>query len=351
MINSEIRILLNDGASNKMQGETLEKLVKWILHAHQYEVKENLHFTGLEIDLFAKHKHKKETLYVECKAKEKVLSGEIKNFLFNVYHKEPDYGYFISTKEIEQQAGALIEEIQNDPKYKNVTFFEPAKIIEILKEASYIKEPSSIPYHIVTKRILCLTYLGDYVVYIVNESAVLPTGVIIVDAHNNEDILDDKVLELLYAKIVEIKSLKQEYLKIERTEQLERKSILGNEIENISEVQSSVKWHDYLPASTKHFVGRDQLRTQFFDFFKEVANDITDKRVFYLTGKSGWGKSSLMVEIKERCRNNYYKNRFFAVAIDSRSATSDNFVALSFERLIRNAIKSEFLDWTDKKID
>ncbi len=343
MVNSEIRILLDEEASAKQQGEVLEKLVKWILQSHQYDVKENIHFTGLEIDLVASHRHKKETLYVECKAREKVHSVDIKNFLFNFLHKEPDYAYFISTKEIEQQAGALIEEIRNNSKYKNVTFFEPGQIIDILTESFFIKEPSEIAKRKVTKRILCLTYLGDFFVYVINDSAILPTSVVIINANTNDDVRDEDVINLICNKIVEVKTLRQEFLHLQAQDQPERKASLGNEIENISEVQSSAKWHDYLPASSKHFVGRDHLRTQFFDFFKEVANNATAKRVFYLTGKSGWGKSSLMVEIKERCRNKFYKNRFFTIAIDSRSATSDNFVALSFERLIRNASHSGFI--------
>jgi hypothetical protein len=343
MLNSEIKVILDEGTPNKFQGEVLEKLVKRVLQAHQYEVKENLHFTGLEIDLIATHKHKKEELYVECKAKEKVTSDEVKKFLFNIHHKRPDYGYFIRTKEIEQQAGALIKELEKDERYRNVSFFEPSQIIDILKEANFIREPTIPLAKKVTKRLLCLSSKGDYLIYILNDSSILPTGVIIIDANENKDIHDLKELEFLRSRVDEIKSLKQEYLALSNKNVSEKKSSIGTEIENISEVQSSEKWHDYLPASAKHFVGRDQLRNQFFDFFKDVANKNTEKRVFYLTGKSGWGKSSLVVEVKERCRNTYYKNRFFAVAIDSRSATSDNFVALSFERLIRNALKASFL--------
>lgn len=347
MINSEIRILLDENSTTKAQGDVLEKLVKWVLQAHQYEVKENLHFTALEIDLIAKHKHKNETLYVECKAKDKVSSAEIKNFLFNVLHKKPDYGYFIRTKEIEQQAGALIEELKDDSRYRNVSFFEPEQLIKILKESNFVNELENIYRQKVTKRILCLTYKGDFFVYVINDSSILPTSVIIVDAHTKEDVLNEEILSLLSSKIIEITNLKQEVLQFAKSEIIERKSKSIEEIENISEVQASTKWYDYLPASSKHFVGREQLRNQLFDFFKDVSTNNSEKRVFYLTGKSGWGKSSLMVEVKERCRNQFYKNRFFSIAIDSRSATSDNFVALSFERLIRNASKSGFIGPTE----
>src|SRR5690606_38926093 len=38
-----------------------------------------------------------------------------------------------------------------------------------------------------------------------------------------------------------------------------------------------------------------------------------------------------------------YKNKFYSLAIDSRSALSSNFVALAFEKLLKNAIKEGFV--------
>src|SRR5690606_26090485 len=116
------------------------------------------------------------------------------------------------------------------------------------------------------------------------------------------------------------------------------------EFETISEVQESENWYDYLPASQKDFVGRADIRSNILDFFISIQNNKTQKRVFYLNGKSGWGKSSLVSEIRGRCRNKYYKNRFYTVAIDTRSASSNNFVALSLEKIINKAISDKFIE-------
>lgn len=62
-----------------------------------------------------------------------------------------------------------------------------------------------------------------------------------------------------------------------------------------------------------------------------------------MNGKSGWGKSSLVLEIKGRCKNKHYKNKFYPIAIDTRSANSDNFVALSFNKIIQNSYKDGFI--------
>ncbi|CDS91377.1 conserved hypothetical protein [Sphingobacterium sp. PM2-P1-29] len=101
-----------------------------------------------------------------------------------------------------------------------------------------------------------------------------------------------------------------------------------------------------MPASSSrnHFVGRDEIRRDVFSFFKEIEDTKTDKRIFYLNGKSGWGKSSFVLEIKGRCQNKHYRNRFFTVAIDTRSANSDNFVALSFNKIIKEAYEQNFIE-------
>ncbi|WP_319561038.1 hypothetical protein [Marispirochaeta sp.] len=91
------------------------------------------------------------------------------------------------------------------------------------------------------------------------------------------------------------------------------------------------------------FVGRKTIEDEILDFFNNVLSNKTDKRVFYLDGKSGWGKSSFLNEIKGRTRNKHYKNKYFAYVVDSRSANSQNFIALAFSKMIEKAAKSNFI--------
>ena len=296
----------------------------------------------MEIDLIAKHKYRNETLYVECKAKEKVKSDELSKFCFNVEFKEANFGYFFRTQDLESQAGALLDEIRKKEKYKNLTFFEPTDIIKQLSDANFIFEPASkLKNFRISKKFLAVTYFGDYLIYIIDESNLIPTKFIVVDAQNNDIFIDEENIRLLKDEIEEIKNL----ILIENAV---ASSSNANqiEVENISEVQESEYWFDYLPASSerKHFVGRDVIRTLILEYFKEIQTNKSQKRIFFLNGKSGWGKSSLILEIKGRCRNKHYKNKFFALAIDTRSATSDNFVALSFNKIINSAYEHNFLN-------
>jgi len=140
---SEIKIILQEGSSNKAKGNCFEKLVGDLIATHQYKVRHNIRFTGMELDLLAEHKHRpNEVLYVECKAKSKVSSIELRTFFANVFHHSANFGYFFRTHELEYDAGGLLQEYRKDPRYDNLTFFEPEDIITMLKDAKQIFEPS-----------------------------------------------------------------------------------------------------------------------------------------------------------------------------------------------------------------
>lgn len=343
---SEIRIILEEGSSNKAKGNCFESLIRNLLTLHQYDIRSNINFSGMEIDLVAEHRHNKESLYVECKAKEKVSSDELSKFAFNVDFKEVDKGYFFRTQELESQAGALLSEMKKKPKYKNLSFFEPDDIIKMLSDGKMLFEPlAHLTNYTISKRILAITYFGDYFIYLINESNALPTKFILIDSKQNDKIVDDEFIQILKDKITDISglviipNLSKYKTDIDSTK-------IDSIIEAISEVQESENWYDYLPASAgkNHFVGRDEIRTKILTYFKEIRNGNSSKRIFYLNGKSGWGKSSLVLELKDRCKNKHFKKKFYAIAIDTRSAISDNFVALSFKKLIGAGIDDEFLE-------
>lgn len=342
---SEIKIILEEGTSNKAKGNCFESLIRNLLTIHQYEIRGNINFSGMEIDLVAEHKHNKESLYVECKAKEKVSSDELSKFAFNVGFKRVDKGYFFRTQELESQAGALLKEMKERSDYKNLTFYEPNDIINMLSDGKMVYEPlSDLAKYTISKKALAVTYFGDYFIYLINESNALPTRFIVIDAKQNDRKVSDENIELLKNRVDEINSLTiiDNYSSYTKTTEGIKQGIV---LETISEVQESENWYDYLPASSKknHFVGRLDIRTKILSYFKEIREEKTPKRIFYLNGKSGWGKSSLVLELKGRCTNKHYKKKFYAIAIDTRSAISDNFVALSFKKLINSAIEEHFI--------
>lgn len=116
----QIKIILNPKLSNSQKGDFFEDLVRSIFETQRYDIRQRVNFAGMEIDLIAKHKDRLETAYIECKAREKLNSDDIKTFAFNVSHQDADYGYFISTTEFEHQVAGLIEEMKKKKKYTNL---------------------------------------------------------------------------------------------------------------------------------------------------------------------------------------------------------------------------------------
>lgn len=340
-MNSEIQIILENQNPFK-QGNCFERVARDIIESHRYTLSSNVNYTGMELDLIGKHKDRpNETLYVECKAKEKVSSSEILTFESKVRFKKANFGYFIRTKELEHQAKGLVEEMKLDERYNHITFFEPEKVISLLQESGKINVLPKLSKEI-TKLILAITYFGDYYIGIIKDSlGAVPNSYYLIEANSGNSIDDKDIISKISEKVPAIKAINVELNNTLKTQSLRDDKI---EIETISEVQESENWFDYLPASSKHIVGRDQIRTDIFNFFSKALLNESPRRVFYLTGKSGWGKSSLVADIKGRCRNKYYKNKFYSLAIDSRSALSSNFVALAFEKLLKNAIKDGFLE-------
>src|SRR5690606_20126733 len=135
----------------------------------------------------------------------------------------------------------------------------------------------------ITKQILAITYFGDYYVLIIKDSlGAVPTSFYLLDAKSGKSIDDVSTIEKISEKIPAIKDLRIELINTPSIGKITKDKI---EIETISEVQESENWYDYLPASTKHIVGRDQIRTDVFNFFNKALNSESNRRVFYLTGK------------------------------------------------------------------
>jgi len=337
----QIKIILDSKKSNSQKGDFFEDLVRHIFEAQRYDITQRVNFTGMEIDLIAKHKDKLETAYIECKAREKLESNDIKIFTFNVKNRYANYGYFLSTIEFEHQVAGLIEEMKGKKEYANLYFWGPDKIFELLESAKIIT-PLDLGKikHAITKIILSYTYFGTFYILLLMKNTI-PTQFCVYNAKKASLIKDNDIIEKLKNTMPEIRDLN--FLPIPSTF---KETTEGEFSETVAEVQESENWYDYLPASTKHFIGRKDLKINLFNFLNQVSSKETSRRVFYIDGKSGWGKSSLITDLRGSSKNKHYRKRFYVLAVDARSASSSNFVALAFKKLIENAQKANFLNRT-----
>ncbi len=347
----ELKVILDETQPKSKNGSVFEELIGRILSKHQYEITRNVHVTGLEIDVLAKHKIRNEILYAECKAKEKPKSDEIKKIIFAMDYGVDDivanYGYFIYTEELDRQAAGL--KLNLEKTKSNITFIGPEKIFSILEDTGIISpfKYEQILGKEVTKLILAYSYLGTFYVPILLEGSV-PQYFSLLNV-KLECISDDTIIQSIQKSINEIRDLsylnfEDENLSKKDSYQVVSKSVIN---ETVTEVRESENWYDYTPASIEHFIGRTSLKRELKSFIENIRKGKTKNRIFYINGKSGWGKSSLIAELRGSSRNlKYWISRMFVYAVDTRSANTVNFVGLAFKKLISQAISENFLEYS-----
>ncbi|WP_437609946.1 ATP-binding protein [Sorangium sp. So ce834] len=128
-----------------------------------------------------------------------------------------------------------------------------------------------------------------------------------------------------------------------RFDRVENVASAPREIETVAQVQESVEWTDLRPVGTKYFVGRERLNTDLYRFVRAPLEDNQAPRVFFVEGKSGWGKSSVIAHLRSRARNKRNRNTFFVFAVDSRSANTSTFVGMAVSQLLAHAAEAGFI--------
>jgi hypothetical protein len=336
----EIIIWPTEEDKGHQRGEFFEKLANSIFSSQRYKVSGNIQFTGREFDLHCEHMDRSnERCLVECKAKQSLSCDEIKKFVFSAGFDNFDFGFFLYTRNFQRQAAGLIKELEADDRYKNLYFWEAEKVIELLVASKSVIEFSFEQKSLVVSKVILLySYKGIYYIPILS-AGTIPTHFTVLDGRSLSGIEDPERIKEIQDYIEELSSLEfhQENNSIKASE------LEVPEMETVTEIQSSDSWDDYKPAALKHFVGRKRQKEKIFGFINDVRNNSNDKRVFYIDSKSGWGKSSLMSDLRERCRNRHYRNRYLSSVIDSRSANSNNFLPLAYDLLVKKAVQEKFI--------
>ena len=72
-----IEVCIKENQTTTDKGRILEDLAGEILKQQQYEVYQTVRVTGIEIDAWAKHKITGQKIFVECKAWDNPLPGDV----------------------------------------------------------------------------------------------------------------------------------------------------------------------------------------------------------------------------------------------------------------------------------
>jgi len=337
---SQIQIYTDPSASAKEKGDFFEDLLRKVMETQRYRVTQQIRFTGTEIDLLCEHMDRPhDTALVECKARANIVAADIKTFAYDVVvSKRAEYGFFVHTSEIIHEAAGMVHELRE--RYpKQLIFWGPDKIIELLEHCQLIAPLTESPQKDVlmpSKRILLYTYLGRFWVTIFT-NGVIPTHYHVADASNASNKIDDETTKWI-SNIDELQGLSR--IDSTRTPAI-IKPILT--FDSVAEIQEAEQWDDYRPVGAKFFVGRKDIRHRLYQFIRAPLTGASSRRIFFVEGKSGWGKSSLIAELRARSRNKRNRNLFYILAVDSRSANTSEFVSLAVAKLVTGAATNGFI--------
>ena len=342
---SQVRFEFPTGMCMKDKGDFLEDLFRALMERQRYEVTSRINFTGTEIDLLCEHKDRaSERMVVECKAKISLGADDLKKFSYDVIVAPRDgvtHGYFVHTSELQHSAAGVRDDLEKNHA-GSFTFVGPAKLIEMLVEASLIRAPRS-NYTLTenayppTKQILLYTPEQKAWVTVYSKGTMA--------SHFSLEAASDNIITSSDSLVI------KEFLK----EELQNLSVLPTihsacdfddaqrETDVVADVQESVEWSDLRPVGSKFFVGRDVITRRLYDLVKAPLGETTPTRVFFVEGKSGWGKSSLLAHLRARSRNKRNKNTLFTLLVDTRSASTSAFVGLSVLKLFEEASKAKFI--------
>jgi len=333
---TQVQIVPDPGASQQSKGDFFEDLLRAVMESQRYKVIQRVNFTGTEIDLLCKHLDRPaDTALVECKARAVIDSGDIKLFAYDVVvEKRAKYGFFVHTTELRHQAAGLAHTHREN---EFLTFWGPEKVVELLQHVGLISAPPSFPPgpHLTpTKRLLLYAYFGKFWVTILSNS-IVPSHYTVCSAGGAEPSPE------ALRKISEFDELKNLVMweGLASTPVRDR----ATSLDAVAEVQEAEQWDDYRPVGSKYFVGRSDVRSKLYSFLRGPNDSSTTRRVFFIESKSGWGKSSLIAELRARSRNQRNKDWLYVTAVDSRTANTGAFVGMAFAKMVSSAARAGFL--------
>ena len=342
---ARIEVATPPDSPNKEKGDLLEDLAEDLLRIQNYKVAKQIRLIATELDLLCEHQVNRRTVYVECKAYREPIRADVLTKLLGTVHSQGHQeGWLISTGPLSKDAKGFQNDWENKPKLESqkLSIYTPERVIEALISSGMIKR---LPYDLAVKTIgnedligdptLLITEYGVFWTIICLKGGV-PIGVLVYSAKTGSLIDDQALLRNLSQTDTSQNELDFEY--VHNLPELNLEPYLNR----VVEVEHGETWTDYRPARPQDFVGRKDAQEQIIRFLEEVREGNSITRVFAVKGDSGMGKSSLIAKLRNRVRNQHYRNKFFIYAVDVRAATGTNYILWSVLECLRKAVEVGF---------
>lgn len=315
------------------RGKLFEEIMAQALRHYGYKIDSlaNVNYSGMEIDIEGKAIATDIPLYAECKCYEKEvdapqLQGFFGKYMTKWFKDNRCQGLFIALPAVNSHAkGFYRENCESNPKI-TVRLYEEDQIIDAILDVPQTVNPNDLGKGIMDDLgtpgdwIMLYTDKGlFYVQYIIAPGAGIPTKLILFDRCGTA-ISDTNTIEYIAQLYPELEDF--ERINFRKIPSFKSNEDL-HELEEIVEVRGSSECFEYqFPSSPQYFVGRLSILRDIDSYVEKILNKGSSSRGILFEANSGWGKSSLILAATARLRDTGH----FAVAIDSRSASSSQFI-------------------------
>jgi len=332
------------------RGKLFEELIRILFRSYGYEILDlALNYAGMEIDVVGKNQLSDEPIYAECKCYDKpVDSPQLQAFAGKFFARwkknNRALGIFIALPSLNGYAKTFYKEnFENDQNTK-FRLLEKTEILSKIYEVMVCVGPEhvgqQIPENLGTPGDQVLLYTDNnglfWAQYVIPVGGAIPTQIAFFDRQGRV-VSDKDSIEYLIGLNTEFSAF--ELLNISRSGSPQLASLPSN-TEQIVEVRGGSAWFEYqFPASPQFYVGRDDVFAQIDAFTEQVSERKTSARGLLIIANSGWGKSSTVLTAVDRLG----KKGHYAIAVDSRSVSSSQFILRVIEHIFRKFTNFEGL--------
>ncbi len=324
------------------RGKLFEHLMAEVLAKNGYEIGDipNVNYAGMEIDIEGKAIVTGIPLYAECKCYDTPISSPQLQEFFGKYmtrwfKDRRCQGIFVAIPSINSHAlGFYREHCETNTEF-TVRLIQENQVLEFMHDSNMVVRPDVFADAVDPST----GTPGDYTILYTDRGCFAVQFVVLPGSHiadslmifdnTGELVTNHETIEFITDLHSEIKDFN--IIQTDRRP-LDIEHLSEARSEHIVEVRGSSSCFEYqFPASPEHFIGREYGLNQ----LKILANQIIEKQVaargVVFEGNSGWGKSSLVLA----CVNQLQREGHSAVAIDSRTASSSQFVLQALDYTLR----------------
>jgi hypothetical protein len=330
------------GARANARGHLFEALMARVLRHYGYEVDRtpNVNYSGMEIDIEGRQLATGTPLYAECKAYETAVDSPKMQAFFGKYiaqwrKDQRSVGLFVALPGVNSHAKGFYRDNCKGQTDITVRLLEEQAVAEALWSNGLAPRPDVIQRQIQEDmgrsgdwNILYTEHGVYWVQYLIPPGAGIASSVMLFDSHGRP-ITDKGTTELL----VQLDPALHDFdvVTVFPNASVGRATTAAID-EEIVEVRGSSSCFEYqFPASPEFLVGRGNVLGAVEGIVEEILAGVTSRRGLLFEANSGWGKSSVVLAAVDLLT----KAGHYAVAIDSRSASSTQFMLRTVDYCLR----------------